>query len=49
MRRLMEILQVERVVPDLVDCAALEFVFPDLELNNEHKMVDDYRNVNAAP
>ena len=49
MRRLMEILQVERVVPHLVDCATLEFLFPDLELDNEQQMSDDHRNVHAAP
>ena len=49
MRRLMKVLQVECVVPHLVDRATLKFVFPDFELDNEHEMVDDHRNVHTAP
>jgi len=49
MRRLMEVLQVERVIPHLVDRAALEFVLPDFELDDEHEMVDDYCNVYSTP
>ena len=49
MRRLMKVLQVECVVPHLVDSATVEFVFPDLELDNEHEVVDHHRNVHSAP
>src|SRR5258706_145584 len=44
MRRLMKVLQVERVVPYLFNCAAVEVPFAYLELNHKHDvMQDDYR------
>ena len=49
MRRVMKVLQIERVVPDLIDRTTLKLVFPYLELDYEHEMVEDYCNVHSTP
>ena len=48
MSRLVKILEVKAVVPDLVECCPRRGSLAYLELNHEHKVIDDSYRVNAS-
>lgn len=48
MRGFVEVLQIQRVVPDLIDRVALEPGLADLELQHEHQLVDHQHNVDPS-
>lgn len=48
MARFVEVLEIERVVPDLVDRGPVEGLGADLELDDEHHGLDDQHYVDTT-
>ncbi len=48
MARFVEVLEVERVVPHLVDRRTVEGLGADLELDDEHQGLDDQHHVDTT-
>jgi len=44
----MKVLQIKRIVPDLINRVALKFAFSNLKLEYEHKLFDDQHNVDSS-
>lgn len=45
---LVEVFQIERVIPDLVECGAVEGFFADFEFDDEHDAADEEHSIDAA-
>src|SRR5213595_1529015 len=45
----MKILQVEAIIPNLIDCRAIERFLSDFEFNREHNRPDDENDINPPP
>src|SRR5437899_11872071 len=48
MTRLMKILEIESVIPNLIDCRTIEYFLTDFEFNREHGWPAHEHHVNAS-
>ena len=48
MARLVEVLQVESVVPNLLDGGSIEVLLPDLELDDDDRGADQQHRIDSA-